>query len=462
MSELTELVKSLIENKSEEEWYEFKDSWFDPVGIAEYISSMSNVAALMGKENAYLIWGVDNETHALTNTTFDYQKDIKNEPLEHFLARQITPDINFQFQEIFIEQNRLVVLTIPVARQVPTAFNNSRFLRIGSSKVNLNKYPERESKLFDILRNGLPTMESVEAYSQELTFRKLFLYYEDKGIILNKQNFKKNLNLLTRDGKYNLLAQVLSDDSQIPIRVSIFQGNDKTAPLYSVREFGNNCILNSLDKILEYGDVLNIMQADEENRVVERKEIPLFNQDVYREAIINAFVHNSWVEGNAPMITVFRDRIEILSRGTLAPAQTINGFYLGESVPVNRKLSDIFLQLHISERSGRGVPKITGIYGKDAYDFRENSITVTIPYEKIMPKVGNKVGNEVGNKDIKLNPTRQRIVDEMRNDPNVTQQMLITLVGVGKASIENNISFLKKNGIIDRIGSKKNGYWKVL
>lgn len=212
--------------------------------------------------------------------------------MEHFLARQITPDINFQFQEIFIGKNRLVILTIPVARQVPTAFNNSRFLRIGSSKVNLNKYPERESKLFDILRNGLPTMENVEAYSQELTFRKLFLYYEDKGIILNKQNFKKNLNLLTRDGKYNLLAQVVSDDSQIPIRVSIFQGNDKTASLYSVREFGNNCILNSLDKILEYGDVLNIMQADEENRVVERKEIPLFNQDVYREAIINAFVHN--------------------------------------------------------------------------------------------------------------------------------------------------------------------------
>lgn len=301
-------------------------------------------------------------------------------------------------------------------------------------------------------------MENVESYSQELTFRKLFLYYEDKGIILNKQNFKKNLNLLTRDGKYNLLAQVLSDDSQIPIRVSIFQGNDKTAPLYSVREFGNNCILNSLDKILEYGDVLNIMQADEENRVVERKKIPLFNQDVYREAIINAFVHNSWVEGNAPMITVFRDRIEILSRGTLAPAQTINGFYLWESVPVNRKLSDIFLQLHISERSGRGVPKITGIYGKEAYEFRENSITVTIPYRRIMPKVGNKVGN----KDIKLNPTRQRIVEEMRNDPNITQQMLITVVGVGKASIENNISFLKKNGIIDRIGSKKNGYWKVL
>lgn len=31
-----------------------------------------------------------------------------------------------------------------------------------------------------------------------------------------------------------------------------------------------------------------------------------------------------------------------LSRGTLAPKQTLEGFFLGESVPVNRCLSDIF------------------------------------------------------------------------------------------------------------------------
>lgn len=106
------------------------------------------------------------------------------------------------------------------------------------------------------------------------------------------------------------------------------------------------------------GDVLNVPQADERNRGVTRREIYLFDRDAFREAIINAFVHNRWVDGNAPMITVYSDRIEILSRGTLAPNQTKQGFYLGESVPVNVRLSDIFLQLHISERSGRGVPKL--------------------------------------------------------------------------------------------------------
>ena len=462
MDRLKQKINELRAYTAEEEWFEFKDSWYDGVGIAEYISSMSNAAAMHGEDNAYLVWGVHNDTHELTNTTFSYHRDVKGEPLEHFLARQITPDIGFSFRELTIDGKRVVVLIIPAAKNVPTAFNNNRFLRIGSSKVNLNKYPERESQLFDILRNGLPTIESVEAYDQDLTFRKLLMYYEDKGIILNRKTFEKNLGLLTKDGKYNLLAQILSDNSQFPIRVSIFRGTDKASMLYSVREFGNNCLLNSLDKVLEYGDVLNIMQADERERLVERKEVPLFNQDAFREAIINAFVHNAWIDGNAPMITVYSDRIEILSRGKLAPKQTIDGFYLGESVPVNRKLSDIFLQLHISERSGRGVPQITKVYGRDAFEFRENSIVVTIPFEKIDTKVGDKVVDKVGDKTKKLNPTRQRIVEEIRNNPNITQPQLMSIIGIGRTAIQNNITFLREKGYIERVGSNKNGYWKVL
>ena len=65
-----------------------------------------------------------------------------------------------------------------------------------------------------------------------------------------------------------------------------------------------------------------------------------------------------WIEGNEPMISVYSNRIEILSRGTLAPSQTMDGFLRGESVPVNEKLSEIFLQLHISEKSGRGVREL--------------------------------------------------------------------------------------------------------
>lgn len=461
MADIALIVNQLRNRHNEEDWFEFKENWFEPAELGAYISALSNSAAMLGKDNAYFVWGIHDMTHELMGTDFDYHRDVKKEPLEHYLARQITPDIGFSFSEDTIEGKRIVVLTIPAARTVPTAFDGVRFMRIGSSKVNLGKYPERESRLFSVLRNGLPTLETVEAHNQELSFRKLFLYYEDKGIILKKETFRKNLGLLTSEGKYNLLAQLLSDNSEIPVRVSIFKGINKAAPLYSVREFGNLCILISLDKVLEYGDVLNIIQADETNRIVERKEVPLFDADAFREAIVNAFVHNNWIDGNAPMITVFTDRIEILSRGTLAPKQTVEGFFLGESVPVNQKLSDIFLQLHISERSGRGVPVITEAYGRNAFDFRENSIVVTIPFKRIKPTERNKAHPEVSNKP-NITMTQQRILGELRNNPNITQNQLAQKLELSRTTIQENIRILQKKDFIERIGAKKKGYWNIL
>ena len=381
---LKSVIKDLTAHKHEEEWFEFKVNWNEHRALGEYISAMSNVAAILGEENAYFVWGIENNTHRVVGTDFDIHQDVKNEPLQHYLARLVRPDIGFYFDEIVYRGKRLVVLTIPADSKTPTAFDKDRFIRIGSSKANLTDYPEHESKLFEVLRNGQPTIENTESEYQDLTFDKLFMYYTTKKVPINKKSFKKNLGLLTKDGKYNLMAQLLSDNSHIPIRFSIYGDTKKKASsMYTVREFGNDCLLLSVDNILNFGNLLNIPQVDEANRQTTRIEVPLFNKDAYREAVINALLHNRWISYNAPMFTAYSDRVEILSRGTLPPGQTMEGFFLGESVPVNQKLSDIFLQLHISERSGQGVPSIVDVYGREVYEFRENSIVASIPYERL-------------------------------------------------------------------------------
>lgn len=378
--DLSSILEDIISRDYEEDWFEFKENWYEPHALGEYISGMSNAAAMAGQDYAFFIWGIKNDSHEVVGTSFDFHKDVKNEPLEHYLARQIRPDIAFEFREMSFHDERVVVLIIPAAKDIPTAFDRIRYFRIGSGKVNLMDYPEREAQLFMALRGETPSIEKNASEYQELTFNKLFAYYGSRGINLNRKTFKKNLNLLTPDGRYNVMAQLLSDNSQISIRFGLFKGKTKASSMYAVREFGNDCLLYSLDGILRYGEVLNVPQADERNRVVERKEVPLFNQNAYREAVINAFVHNHWLEG-PPAFTVYQDRIEILSKGLLPPKQTMDGFFAGESVPVNEKLARIILQLHISEQTGRGVPAIVDAYGKDVFRFSENNIRVTIPFD---------------------------------------------------------------------------------
>ena len=383
MSNVTEIINKCLSFEDEQEWFDLKDSWYELDEIGQYISALSNAAAMCGEPYGYLIWGFNNETHQYTNTTLRYKRDVNGEPLEHYLARNVTPSVYFSFDEEIIDGKRVVVLSIPAARIVPTEFKGIRYIRVGSSKENIRKYPEREAALFRILNYGQPSLLNTEARFDDLSFDQLFLYFDMKGIKLNKKTFKKNLELLTADGKYNLLAQLLSDNPRIPIRFALFAGTDKTSTMYAVREFGDMCLLLALDKVIDYGDTLNVPQADERNRKVERKEVMLFNSQAFREAVINAFQHNSWISGTAPMFTAYKDRIEITSIGTLPPHQTKEGFYAGISIPVNAKLTEIFVQLHISEKSGRGVPRIVGEYGEKAFKFSNNAITVTIPFNRI-------------------------------------------------------------------------------
>ena len=57
------LVAELCKLPEETEWVEFKENNANPEEIGEYISALSNSAALCGKMHAYLVWGIADRTH---------------------------------------------------------------------------------------------------------------------------------------------------------------------------------------------------------------------------------------------------------------------------------------------------------------------------------------------------------------------------------------------------------------
>ena len=74
------IIKELLSYPTEEEWFESKENWYQPDVIGEYISALSNAAALKGRPFGYLLWGVENSSHALTGTTVDYRREVHGEP----------------------------------------------------------------------------------------------------------------------------------------------------------------------------------------------------------------------------------------------------------------------------------------------------------------------------------------------------------------------------------------------
>lgn len=116
--------------------------------MGEYVSALSNAAAFHYKKYAFLIWGVNDKTHEIVGTTFNQYSDYNQESYQNVLARNLYPSSNFSFEEIEIDGKRVVVLIVPAATEIPTAFKEKRNLRIGLSKCNIKDYPKREIELF--------------------------------------------------------------------------------------------------------------------------------------------------------------------------------------------------------------------------------------------------------------------------------------------------------------------------
>jgi len=71
--ELCHLIKNLISH-GECEWVEFKCNKDDPEQIGEYISALSNSAALHKQARGYIVWGIDDGTHQVVGTKFSPKK----------------------------------------------------------------------------------------------------------------------------------------------------------------------------------------------------------------------------------------------------------------------------------------------------------------------------------------------------------------------------------------------------
>ena len=148
---LISLVHELIKLPTETEWSEFKINNNNPEEIGEYISALSNSAALNRKPNAYLLWGIEDKNHKIVGTTFNYSKTkVGNEELENWLLRHLSPKINFKFNEIDIDGKYIVILEIKHAFRHPVRFKSNEYIRVGSYKKKLKDFPEKERELWRI------------------------------------------------------------------------------------------------------------------------------------------------------------------------------------------------------------------------------------------------------------------------------------------------------------------------
>ncbi|MBE6143597.1 MAG: winged helix-turn-helix transcriptional regulator [Erysipelotrichaceae bacterium] len=334
--------------------------------------------------------------------------------------------------------------------------SNGCLIRIGSScrSMSETQINERYKLRFfddDIIVSSPTNLES-------LSFFTLKNSYLEVGLRLNDDTFETNLKLINSRGKYNIMAELLSDNNRFSLIFVKFNGLNK-ASISQRSDYGDKSIIFGYRQLMNRIAAENICLSN--TTVRPRIDTYLFDYDSVNEAIVNAIVHNDW-SITEPQVSFFRDRIEILSHGGLPHNLSIEEFYRGISKPRNTRLMKIFSDLDIVDHTGHGVPIIIEKYGKEAFEINDKHIIVTIPFNKQVMESIN-VGANVGqNVDVNINDTERKIIEMLINDPTLTAEKISMKIEKSKRTAERYLKALQEKGIILRTGSDKKGYWKII
>ena len=368
------VIRELCKLPKETEWVEFKTNKAEPEEIGEYISALANAAALLGKVVVYLIWGIDDQTHAVVGTNFSPKNlNVGKEELENWLLRLLNPKINFQFYEILIEGRRVTLLEIERAFRHPVRFKGNEFIRIGSYKKRLKEYPERERQLWRIF-DETPFEKGVAdaKVSGENVLKLLDYpnYFELLGRPL-PEGRSGVLEALKDDGLIHsddaaswsitnmgavLFARRLSDFGSLSrkaVRVIHYRGDSR---IDTVREQeGGKGYASGFEGLI--GFINGLLPSNEVIGQALRKTVPVYPDLAVRELTANALIHQDFfMTGTGPMIEIFESRMEISNPGE--PIVDIIRFLDTPPKSRNESLASLMRRFGICEERGSGIDKV--------------------------------------------------------------------------------------------------------
>ena len=286
---------------------------------------------------------------------------------------------------------------------------------------------------------------------QNLTFAQLKIYYEAQGYNLNN-NFIKNLELLTADGRFNYVAYLMSDKNNISIKLAKYSSLDRV-DLIEHNEYGYCSLIKATHAIIDKLEIENKTYATITSK--QRIEQRLWDSIAIREAVINAIVHNDYTREIPPKFEIFPDRLEITSYGGLFEGMDTEDFFSGLSLPVNKELMRIFRDLEMVEQLGSGIPRILKKYPKDSFVFGNSFTRIIFKFNKITNKT-EKIPLETTQK------TTQKILELIKKNKYISRKELAIMIeNISEDGIKYHLTKMKKKGILKRIGPNKGGYWEI-
>lgn len=371
-----DLVEELLAQPSETPWLEFKANFTDAEMIGKRCSALSNSACVEGRDNAYMLWGIEDAAHEIVGTTFtpDAEK-VGNQILPMWLAQRLQPSIAFSFRMIDHPKGKVVLLDIPAATGTPVSFGGIPYIRIGSGTPKLTDYPERYQQLIERMlpyRWEQGVAKQYASGDEVLTLLDYSQYFRltQQPLPDNRMGIFEKLEadrLIAHDvgERWNitnlgaiLFANRLSDFGESLARKAVrfvaYDGKNRAATVKH-RHDGQKGYAVGFEGLVGY--LNDLLPKNEHIGAALRQSHPMFPELAIRELVANALIHQDLtISGAGPQIELFGDRVEISNPGIplVKPDRMID-------LPPrsrNEALARMMRRMQFCEEQGSGLDKV--------------------------------------------------------------------------------------------------------
>nr|WP_315214117.1 RNA-binding domain-containing protein [uncultured Flavobacterium sp.] len=455
--ELIELIDELRALPKENEWVEFKTgnvTTNDKLG--HYISGLSNAACIANQSFAYLVFGINDETHQAAGTNFNFKNRKEgNEELELWIRRFLSPSIKFDHFVCDYGTNHLEIFRIPAATGEPTNFKNYPYIRFDSSLTDLKKYPHFLRAIYN----------SQTDWSAQIVEKATIDNLDPKAIQLAREKYKeKNTNAAFYNEIDNWTDKIFLDklkitiDGKITNTAIILLGKSETAHFISPAVAQITWKLDTEEKAYEH---FNMPLFSEVNSVLSKirnvkykffpdnqlvaTEVMKYDTEVILEALNNCIAHQDYSKHARILLTEQIHKLIFSSEGSFFEG-TAEDYTAGDKTPKkyrNKWLAEAMVSLNMIDSLGYGIYKMYRSQRKRYF-----------PLPDYTKSTRDNVVLEIYGHTIDENYSKLLI--ERKDDLSLTEVILLDKVQKKQEITDDGAKLLKKKELIE--GRKPNYY----
>lgn len=438
---------------------EFKESWRD-----EYIKYVSGFANAQG---GTLYVGINDKGTVVG--VRDAVRLIKDLPNKISTTTGVAVEVN-----LLAEGDKEYVSIKIQPSMLPISYHGKYYFRSGSTLQELTGIAAQD---FIMKKMGISWDGQIvgDATLNDIDPEAVKYFIEsgiDNGRLdpdARKRSVKttlSNLKLINEEGKLTMAALLLfGKDPQkwclsSTFRIGLF--GDESSDLRS-QDIVSGDLIRMADRVIKLLDNKYLVRPIHYNgmRRIEHLEIP---EAGLREILYNSIVHKDY-RGTDIHLRVYPDRLRLSNEGELPEGYTMDVLYSEhESKPRNKLIAKVFYLAGFIESWGRGFDKIKEAFEAEGLELPvyENScgcVVATIKREKYSKMMGNN-GEET--RKTTRESTRESILKLLEDEPNITMKVISEKLGITPKGVEWQITRLKKEGVIARVGGRASGSWKVI